>query len=68
MFQQQYANVADGNPQWNQIPVKGGELFDFDQHSTYIQEPPFFTNLSAEPKRHRTDQGRPRAGRWWATA
>jgi aconitate hydratase len=46
MFTRRYAHVADGNPQWNQIPVKGGQLFDFDPSSTYIQEPPFFTNLS----------------------
>ena len=35
------------NDEWNAIPVKGGELFDFDPKSTYIQEPPFFTT-SAE--------------------
>ncbi len=49
MFQQQYANVANGNDEWNKIPVKGGELFNWDDKSTYIQEPPFFENLSAEP-------------------
>ena len=48
-FAKEYANVADGNEQWNAIPVKGGELFDFDEASTYIQEPPFFTDLSATP-------------------
>ena len=48
-FTKEYANVADGNPQWNEIPVKGGELFDFDEASTYIQEPPFFTNLTTAP-------------------
>ena len=50
LFRKQYANVADGNPEWNKIPVKGGELFNWDEASTYIQEPPFFTNLSPEPK------------------
>ena len=50
MFRKQYADVASVNQQWNQIPVKGGELFDWDAASTYIQEPPFFTDLSAEPK------------------
>ena len=48
-FTKEYANVADGNPQWNEIPVKGGELFEFDEASTYIQEPPFFTNLTTAP-------------------
>ena len=50
MFRKEYANVADGNPEWNKIPVKGGELFNWDEKSTYIQEPPFFQDLSAEPK------------------
>ena len=45
-FLKQYGNVADGNPEWNDIPVKGGELFNFDESSTYIQEPPFFTTLN----------------------
>ncbi|HZL37531.1 MAG TPA: aconitate hydratase [Tepidisphaeraceae bacterium] len=49
-FRKQYANVAERNPEWNKIPVKGGELFAWDEKSTYIQEPPFFTNLSREPK------------------
>ncbi|MCC7351157.1 MAG: aconitate hydratase AcnA [Phycisphaerales bacterium] len=50
MFRKEYADVAQGNPQWNEIPVKGGELFNFDDASTYIQEPPFFTNLSHDLK------------------
>ena len=62
-FTKEYGNVADGNAQWNAIPVKGGELFAFDQASTYIQEPPFFADLSTDgPRRHRPDHGRPRAG------
>jgi aconitate hydratase len=46
MFREQYSNVETGNDEWNHIPVKGGELFAFDEKSTYIQEPPFFTNLT----------------------
>ena len=48
-FIKEYGNVAAGNEQWNDIPVKGGELFDFDEASTYIQEPPFFTDLTTAP-------------------
>jgi aconitate hydratase len=50
MFKKQYANVANANDQWNKIPVEGGELFNFSESSTYIQDPPFFTNLSPQPK------------------
>src|SRR5208282_4830832 len=50
MFKAQYANVADANQEWNAIPVKGGELFNFEPNSTYIQDPPFFTDLTPDPK------------------
>ncbi len=49
MFRKSYANVWDGNPQWNAIPVSGGALYGFSPESTYIQEPPFFTELGTEP-------------------
>ncbi len=50
MFNKQYTDVANRNEQWNAIPVKGGELFQWDEKSTYIQEPPFFTNLTPDPR------------------
>jgi len=48
MFRESYANVWDGNPTWNAIPVAGGALYEWRPDSTYIQEPPFFTGLSPE--------------------
>jgi aconitate hydratase len=48
MFRRTYANVFDGNPEWNAIPVKGGDLFEFREESTYIQEPPFFQGLTPQ--------------------
>jgi aconitate hydratase len=48
MFRKSYANVWDGNPTWNAIPVAGGALYEWRSDSTYIQEPPFFTGLSPE--------------------
>jgi aconitate hydratase len=50
MFQKTYANVFDGNPQWNAITGVEGELYRFDPHSTYIQEPPYFKDFSLEVK------------------
>jgi aconitate hydratase len=49
MFRRQYQDIGSRNEQWNAIPVRGGELFEWDPDSTYIQEPPFFTQLSAQP-------------------
>jgi len=49
MFTKSYGNVFDGNPKWNAIPVAGGELYAWDEASTYIHEPPFFQGLSPAP-------------------
>jgi aconitate hydratase len=46
MFQEQYANVFDGNQTWNAIPVAGGDLCAWDENSTYILEPPFFADMT----------------------
>jgi aconitate hydratase len=48
MFAKMYANVWNGNEDWNRIPVSGGSLYQWEESSTYIQEPPFFTNLTGE--------------------
>jgi len=50
MFKRSYGNVFDGNPQWNEIPVSGGELYQWNDASTYIQEPPFFKETTLEVK------------------
>jgi aconitate hydratase len=49
MFQERYAHAFDGSSQWNAIQVATGELYRWDQHSTYIQEPPFLIDLAHEP-------------------
>jgi aconitate hydratase len=49
MFRKTYGNVFDGNPTWNAVPVPEGDLFDFKEDSTYIQDPPFFQGLTREP-------------------
>ncbi len=49
MFRRMYEGIEESNPEWNAIPVRGGELFDWDEDSTYIQEPPFFTDMSTDP-------------------
>ncbi len=50
MFAKSYGNTFDGNPKWNAIPVGEGELYQWDEKSTYIHEPPFFQGLSMDPK------------------
>ena len=48
-FRRMYGNVWDGNPTWNEIPVDAAEIYPWDEDSTYIQEPPFFTGVTGEP-------------------
>jgi aconitate hydratase len=48
MFEEKYADVFTGNPVWNAIQGSTGELYTWDPKSTYIQEPPFFTDLRPE--------------------
>jgi aconitate hydratase len=48
MFREQYANVFNGNEQWNAIPVPSGDLYVWSADSTYIQNPPYFTGMTRE--------------------
>ncbi len=49
MFRERYGSVFDSNPIWNGIKSPEGDLFEWSETSTYIQEPPFFVGLAAEP-------------------
>ncbi|NOY42669.1 MAG: aconitate hydratase AcnA [Planctomycetes bacterium] len=48
MFRNQYDNVWQKNPKWNDISITGGELYAWNDTSTYIQEPPFLVGLKRE--------------------
>lgn len=49
MFRDKYANVFTQNERWNEIPVPKGEIYEWDPKSTYIANPPFFSNLGPKP-------------------
>jgi aconitate hydratase len=49
MFQRQYANVFEGDERWRSLPVPTGNLFQWDQQSTYVRKPPFVEGISREP-------------------
>ncbi|HET7011489.1 MAG TPA: aconitate hydratase AcnA [Anaerolineales bacterium] len=48
VFRRWYGDVFTGNETWNLLPVAGGDLYNWDTDSTYIQEPPFFFDLTPE--------------------
>lgn len=45
MFRSKYEHVFTQNERWNSISVPQGELYEWDEKSTYIQNPPFFEQL-----------------------
>ena len=49
MFRERYANVMNESSDWNKIKSPSGDLYEWDEKSTYIQEPPFFIDMPAEP-------------------
>jgi len=48
VFRELYSNFADQNPKWNEIPSSVGHAYEWDEASTYIQEPPFFDGFGME--------------------
>ncbi len=51
LYAKEYAQVFTGNQKWNEIQSAASSLYDWDATSTYIQNPPYFENLSADLRR-----------------
>ncbi len=43
-----YSEFAEQNPLWNSIPSSVGLVYEWDDVSTYIQQPPFFEDFTME--------------------
>lgn len=50
LFKEEYEKVYEDNEKWNDIKVEKSSLYDFDETSTYIQNPTFFMGLAKEPE------------------
>jgi len=48
MFRHQYASVFDGDENWQALQAPTGALYEWDDTSTYIQEPPYFWGMAPE--------------------
>ncbi len=48
LFQEGYANVFTGDERWQGLPVPDGSTYVWDEKSTYVQNPPFFSDLAPE--------------------
>ncbi|MCY7878800.1 aconitate hydratase AcnA [Bacillus spizizenii] len=49
LFRKEYETVFDDNKRWNEIETTDEALYKWDNESTYIQNPPFFEEMSVEP-------------------
>ncbi len=48
-FRSQYAHVFDGSDEWREIDAGSGQIYQWKDDSTYIQEPPFFVDMPQTP-------------------
>jgi aconitate hydratase len=49
VFARNYAHVFEGDDFWRTLEVPTGQLYAWNQESTYVQEPPYFEGLQMEP-------------------
>jgi aconitate hydratase len=48
-FQSKYAKVFDGDKKWQGVNVTEGETYDWPSASTYVRNPPYFTEIANDP-------------------
>jgi len=49
MFSSRYKSVFTGDKQWQNLDIPKGELFNWDEKSTYVKHPPFFEGMELTP-------------------
>ncbi len=50
MFKKRYGNVFEGPKEWQEVKTSGGMTYKWDAGSTYVQNPPYFTDMPKEPQ------------------
>jgi len=49
MYTRDYADVFAGDEHWRSLDVAAGQIFDWDEDSTYVRRPPYFDGMQREP-------------------
>jgi len=49
MFTKDYADVFTGDDRWRELDTPTGNVFEWDDASTYVRKPPYFEGMGAEP-------------------
>ncbi len=57
MYKERYANVFDGDDRWRSLPTPEGNVFEWDDASTYVRKAPYFDGMQAEPSAVKDIQG-----------
>jgi aconitate hydratase len=50
MFKSRYADVFKGDKNWRGVTTSKGETYNWDNTSTYVQNPPYFAGMQMNPK------------------
>src|SRR5690606_31068380 len=50
MYKSGYADVFAGDERWRALPTPKGEIFEWDDASTYVRQPPYFENMPRHPE------------------
>ena len=48
MFKESYANVFDGDARWAGMTIEHSSQYEWDEHSTYVKNPPYFRDMSKD--------------------
>ncbi|GMW07665.1 MAG: aconitate hydratase AcnA [Gammaproteobacteria bacterium] len=49
MFRDSYAGVFAGDANWQKVPTPTGQIYAWDEHSTYVRNPPYFDGMTRKP-------------------
>ncbi|MBX3231250.1 MAG: aconitate hydratase AcnA [Labilithrix sp.] len=49
MFREVYADVYAGDKEWQSLVVPEGDLYQWENDSTYVKNPPYFDGMSSKP-------------------
>ncbi|MBK0418064.1 aconitate hydratase AcnA [Leucobacter sp. CSA1] len=49
MFTSKYAGVFDGDERWKSLPTPAGNIFEWDEKSTYVRKAPYFDGMKLTP-------------------
>ncbi|HVS50499.1 MAG TPA: aconitate hydratase AcnA [Candidatus Dormibacteraeota bacterium] len=50
MFKREYSRIFEGDEHWKTMSAPTGPIFQWDDKSTYVKEPPYFEDFGPQPK------------------